>query len=151
MSFVMTMRSYRSRNDLQSISTRVVFPDPTGPPMPMRKGGFRLVRWSLLMSLRAKQTRILVRMPRRQNSKMGGESGDFLGTGVDRAEHDFGNECVHGKKDFLSRNLTERDGFDSRGYLVLDPTETVGRDAGLHLDRESSGCIGKNGRQTDWL
>src|ERR1700733_6778022 len=51
MSFVIPTRSYRSRNSLQSISTSVVLPDPTGPPMPIRNGGFRLVRLRLLMVL----------------------------------------------------------------------------------------------------
>src|ERR1700722_5688565 len=50
MSFVITTRSYRSRNDLQSISTRVVFPDPTGPPTPTRSGGFCFVRRELMIA-----------------------------------------------------------------------------------------------------
>ena len=39
----------------------------------------------------------------------------------------------------------------SRGYLVFDPAETVGRDAGLQVDSQSAGCIGESCRQTDRL
>ena len=38
MSLVMAHRSKRSRNDLQSASISAVLPEPTGPPMPTRKG-----------------------------------------------------------------------------------------------------------------
>src|SRR6516162_1402530 len=44
MSLVITTMSYRSRIDLQSISTSVVFPAPTGPPIPTRRGGLSFVR-----------------------------------------------------------------------------------------------------------
>src|ERR1700742_1406223 len=44
MSLVTTTRSQRSRIALQSISTSVVLPEPTGPPTPTRSGGRRLER-----------------------------------------------------------------------------------------------------------
>lgn len=42
MSLVITPSRYRSRIDLQRQSTRAVFPEPTGPPIPILIG-FRIV------------------------------------------------------------------------------------------------------------
>src|SRR5229473_4951639 len=42
MSLVIAAISYRSRIVLQSKSINAVFPDPTGPPMPMRSGPWDL-------------------------------------------------------------------------------------------------------------
>src|SRR5690606_6771541 len=40
----MAIRSYFSDIRLHSISSKVVLPDPTGPPTPIRRGGRDLVR-----------------------------------------------------------------------------------------------------------
>src|SRR3954447_21128022 len=50
MSFVTTTRSHLSRIVLQSISTSVVLPEPTGPPTPTRSGGRRLLRLAMWCS-----------------------------------------------------------------------------------------------------
>src|SRR3954468_12817958 len=50
MSFVTPTRSHLSRIVLQSISTSVVLPEPTGPPTPTRSGGRRLLRLAMWCS-----------------------------------------------------------------------------------------------------
>src|ERR1700748_3694812 len=126
MSFVITTRSYFSRNSLQSISTRVVLPDPTGPPMPTPSVVFRLVHLGLLMGfpvLGAKQARILVRMPRRNDSEVGGKGGDLVRPGLDRSGDHVRDEGVRCKNYSLSCDLTERDRLESCSYLIFDPTK----------------------------
>src|SRR6187402_635943 len=88
MSFVTTTRSQRSRIALQSISTRVVLPEPTGPPTPTRSGGSR--RWRPGMACKgfmegfgsgSEQARVLDLVP-------GGEDGEHRREGLHRRRFD---------------------------------------------------------------
>src|SRR5690349_12600827 len=76
MSLVTTTRSKRSRIALQSISTSVVLPEPTGPPTPTRSGGSTRVRrgmwWSGVIvgglgRSGTEQPRVLLLVARRQD------------------------------------------------------------------------------------
>jgi len=82
---------------------------------------------------------------------MGSKGGNLVWGRVDGAEHHFGDKCVHGEKNFLPRNLTQRNRLQSGGYLVFYPAETVGRNAGFQVDAQGSGGVRESCRQTNRL
>src|SRR6187431_3093472 len=98
MSLVTTTRSQRSRIALQSISTRVVLPEPTGPPTPTRSGGRR--RWRPGMACSGVMVRGRVRSGAEQARVL-----DLVARGEDR-EH---------RREGLHRRAIERERRFHRG------------------------------------
>src|SRR6188768_2165890 len=137
MSLVIAIRSYLPFIDLQSISSSVVLPEPTGPPMPTRRGGSFLVRLAMWcsaedMSLASEETGILGfvtrgihREHRREGLALVVAESERM---VDRTGDFFGQPAEHA----LPRALTERHRLDGGAHHVLGPAEREGQAAVAH-------------------
>src|SRR6516164_7197065 len=142
MSLVTTTRSKRSRIDLQSISTSVVLPEPTGPPTPTRNGGSTRVRrgmwWSGVFigdgwrasGSGAEQTRILLLVLRREDREHRDERLHLARRHRERAIEHRGNRRRERGEDALCRRLAERHRFQRRLRGVLGPAGGEAREDG---------------------
>src|SRR5918992_2086735 len=104
MSLVMTAISTRSRKRRQSASTSAVFPDPTGPPMPIFNGlGVIGDEGS-----RAEQPHLEIGVRERGQLESRREAPHLIGVALGRPSRELDDERREAGEDSLAVELTER-------------------------------------------
>src|SRR5450759_2853373 len=121
MSLVTTAISQRSRSARQSASVNAVLPDPTGPPLPTRRG-CAIAKLSLL---RTEKPRVLTLVTGACQGETRREARHVIVVDCACAGDHAGNMLAQGFQQTLPRHLAERDAFDRRRHLRFKPRPDI--------------------------